>query len=136
MLLDAAMFELQEIKKEPLVWPSVQDWWEALRWVLLVLTLMMALTLIGSFVSYEGVVAHGHPWLPHRVCPGCPFCGMTRSFCAMSSGHFAQALRWNRAGPGLYLAFWLWTLCASCVGLRLIFNRLKLRRQPSLQVSA
>lgn len=121
--------ECQVKQKEKFVWPSRRDWWESIRWVLLVFTLLVALTIICSFVSYQEVVAHGHPWLPHRVCPGCPLCGMTRSFCAMSSGRFAEAMRWNRGGPVLYIAFWLWLLSASITVLRMIANKLCDRRR-------
>ena len=88
--------------------PSAADWWQSLRWVLLVFTLLVGLTLLGSFVSYERVVSVGHPWLPSYRCPGCLFCGMTRSFCAMSNGHWHQASEWNRGGPALYAFFWVW----------------------------
>lgn len=90
-----------------LVWPSAAEWWQSIRWVLLVLAVLMAITLAGSFVPYERVVREGHPWLPVRPCPGCLFCGMTRSFCAMSSGNWKEASEWNRGGPALYLVFWL-----------------------------
>lgn len=94
-------------------WPGRREWWEAARWVLLVYTVVVALTLAGSFSPYERVVAAGHPWLPRRVCPGCPLCGMTRSFCAMSSGRWAEAAAWNRGGPVLYACGWLWLLGAA-----------------------
>jgi hypothetical protein len=94
------------------VWPSAREWWDALRWVLLTFTLMVALSLAGSFYSYERVVAEGHPWLPHFHCAGCPFCGMTRAFCALSAGRFQDAVRRNRAAPALYAAFWLWLAAA------------------------
>jgi hypothetical protein len=90
------------------VWPSAAEWWNALRWVLLTFTLLVALSLAGSFYSYERVVAEGHPWLPHFHCAGCPFCGMTRAFCALSAGRLREALSWNRAAPALYSFFWLW----------------------------
>lgn len=90
--------------------PSAMEWWQSLRWVLLVFTLLVGFALLGSFVSYERVVSMGHPWLPSYRCPGCLFCGMTRSFCAMSNGHWTQASEWNRGGPALYLTFWAWFL--------------------------
>ena len=93
-----------------LTMPSATDWWRSIRWVLLVFTLSVSLTLVGSFVPYERVVSAGHPWLPSRHCPGCLFCGMTRSFCAMSSGNWEQASEWNKGGPALYAFFWLWLL--------------------------
>lgn len=93
--------------------PTLAEWWEAVRWVLLIFTVLIVVTLAGSFVSYERVVESGHPWLPRTVCAGCPFCGMTRSFCALSSGHWREGVEWNRAGPVLYAAGWLWLmLCA------------------------
>lgn len=94
------------------VWPSAGEWWNALRWVLLTFTLLVALSLAGSFYSYERVVSEGHPWLPHFHCAGCPLCGMTRAFCALSSGRLREALSWNRAAPALYAFFWLWLAAA------------------------
>lgn len=107
--------------------PTVSEWWESLRWVLLIFTILILFTLIGSFYSYERVLAEGHPWLPRKVCAGCPFCGMTRSFCAMSSGRWTEAAKLNRAGPVLYVAGWLW-LAASLI-FALERRRLKLRRR-------
>lgn len=104
--------------------PSAREWWEALRWVLLVYTLIVLLTMLGSFVSYERVVSEGHPWLPHTICPGCPFCGMTRSFCALSDGRWQEAVRWNRGGPVLYTFGWLWLLGAAFMGSRFIKRNL------------
>jgi hypothetical protein len=91
-----------------LLMPSAAEWWQSVRWVLLVFTVLIGLALSGSFVSYQAVITNGHPWLPRHYCPGCPFCGMTRSFCAMSSGEWRQAWQWNRGGPALYLLFWIW----------------------------
>lgn len=90
--------------------PSAAEWWQSLRWVLLVFTVIVAIALAGSFVSYEQVVSSGHPWLPQNQCAGCLFCGMTRSFCAMSDGQWKLATQWNRGGPVLYVFFWIWAL--------------------------
>jgi Protein of unknown function (DUF2752) len=95
-----------------LLLPSAAEWWQSLRWVLIVFTVLIGLALSGSFVSYQGVLTNGHPWLPRHYCPGCPFCGMTRSFCAMSSGEWRQAWQWNRGGPALYTLFWIWIVAA------------------------
>ena len=35
----------------------------------------------------------------------CPGCGLTRSFLALSRGHFLEAIRYNAAGPLIYLLF-------------------------------
>jgi uncharacterized protein DUF2752 len=96
-----------------LLLPSAAEWWQSVRWVLIVFTVLVALALCGSFVSYQAVLTNGHPWLPRHYCPGCPFCGMTRSFCAMSSGEWQQARQWNRGGPALYIVFWTWMMAAS-----------------------
>src|SRR5687768_11330976 len=90
--------------------PRAAEWWQSLRWVLLVFTFLVGLSLLGSFVSYERVVSVGHPWLPSHPCPGCLLCGMTRSFCAISNGRWGQASEWNRGGPALYAFFWFWLL--------------------------
>ena len=90
----------------------------ALRVILVFFTVLIALAIAGSFISYERVVSQGHPWLPHYQCPGCIFCGMTRSFCALSSGHWHEAWAWNRGGPFLYAGGWLWLIGAALIFLR------------------
>lgn len=98
----------QKLNVSQPTFPSAREWWEAIRWVVLVFTLLVAITLAGSFVSYETVTSQGHPWLPKIHCAGCLFCGMTRSFCAMSSGRWHDAWKWNLAGPFLYSFGWVW----------------------------
>lgn len=95
------------------LWPKAQEWWESLRWVCLTFSFLIVLTICGSFVNYERVVHRGHPWLPRVQCTGCRFCGMTRSFCAMSSRHWQEAAHWNRGGPVLYVCCWLWLISGS-----------------------
>lgn len=101
------------------VWPNAREWWQALRYVFLTFTFVIAITLLGSFVPYEQVVAEGHPWLPHTHCTGCPFCGMTRSFCALSDGRWQEAFQWNRGGPILYIGGWLWLVITLVVIVRI-----------------
>ena len=105
--------------------PTWAEWWQSLRYVLLIFTIVVGLALLGSFVSYERVIATGHPWLPKKKCAGCPFCGMTRSFCAMSSGRWREAEAWNRGGPILYAAGWAWFSASGFIGLRLTRNSLR-----------
>src|SRR5271154_6835818 len=88
------------------------EWRDATIAALAIVTILITIALCGSFVNYNQVVASGHPWLPRLHCFGCPLCGMTRSFCAMSAGHWQQAMTWNSAGPALYWAFWVWVLGA------------------------
>jgi len=113
------------------LWPSWSEWWSALRWLALIVAVMVALTLAGSFADYGAVVESGqHPWLPPSHCKGCFMCGMTRSFCAMSSGRLSEALAWNRAGPALYAGFWLYLAGAVGYGLNLIRRKTKTKRPP------
>jgi hypothetical protein len=107
--------------------PSAREWWEALRWVLLVFTIIVMATMMGSFIPYERVVAEGHPWLPRVHCPGCPLCGMTRSFCALSAGRWREAMGWNRGGPFLYTAGWLWLLSFFALALRYLRQNIETR---------
>ena len=90
------------------VWPTPAEWRIALRPLLWTFTVLVALTMAGSFVPYRRVVASGHPWLPAKRCSGCPMCGMTRSFCALSAGRWMEGVRWNPAGPVLWSAGWIW----------------------------
>lgn len=94
----------------PVIWPTRAEWRQALRPVYWTFTALVILTLAGSFFPYRHVVQRGHPWLPAKRCSGCPMCGMTRSFCALSAGRWAEAVRWNPGGPMLYTAGWLWLL--------------------------
>jgi len=103
--------------------PSVAEWWAAVRWVILVFSFVVLLTMLGSFVPYEGVVKSGHPWIPKFTCPGCVFCGMTRSFCAMSAGYWNEAVRWNRGGPILYIIGWGWTISFLVFSIRQLNNK-------------
>jgi hypothetical protein len=96
-------------------WPSACEWWQALCWVYLTFTFLIVLTMAGSFVSYERVITNGHPWLPNIYCKGCMFCGMTRSFCAMSNGLWQEAAHWNRGGPVLYVGGWLWLISGAAI---------------------
>lgn len=90
-----------------------RQWWFSLRWVVVTLSLMLAVALAGSFIPYESVIANGHPWLPQKICSGCAFCGMTRSFCAMSAGRWGEATDWNPLGPLFYGLSWVWV--ATCL---------------------
>ena len=103
--------------------PSAAEWWTAIRWVLLVFSFIVLLTMLGSFVPYESVVQNGHPWIPKFTCPGCFLCGMTRSFCAISAGYWGEALRWNRGGPVLYAIGAGWTIAFLIFSFRQIKNR-------------
>lgn len=91
------------------VWPARAEWRRALLLPYIIFTLLIGLTLAGSFVPYQRVLAQGHPWLPaKKEHPPCALCGMTRSFCAMSAGRVREARDWNRGGPILYSFGWLW----------------------------
>ncbi len=102
--------------------PTAREWWQALRWVLLFFTAIVALTMAGSFFTLDTVVTQGHPWLPLKTCTGCPFCGMTRSFCAMSAGLWSEAFKFNAAGPFLYLFGWVWLASFGVYMSRIIKN--------------
>jgi hypothetical protein len=84
----------------------------ALRWPLITLTVLIAFALAGTFVTYDFVVSHGHPWLPPKTCMGCALCGMTRAFCAMSASRWSEAADWNPLGPAAYCVFWSWLAIA------------------------
>jgi hypothetical protein len=64
------------------------------------------------------VLAQGHPWLPQSHCAGYPLCGMTRSFRALAVGRWREAVGWNRGGPVLYVAGWLWLPVAAVLAAR------------------
>lgn len=90
--------------------PTAGEWWEALRWVYAAFTLPVALGILGSFVPYSRVVAHGHPLLPLKACAGCMMCGMTRGFCLLSEGRIAEAWEHNHGAPFLYVFGWCWLI--------------------------
>lgn len=115
--------------KSSFAWPSMRDWWAALRYVFLVFTVLVAITMAGSFFGYERVAAKGHPWLPQKQCSGCGFCGMTRSFSAMSEGRWRLAHLLNRGGPILYGLGWLWLVSAGGVFARTQRSRRQNKRK-------
>lgn len=88
--------------------PGRAEFARALLWPFRVLTLVVVLALAGSFVPYKRVVREGHPWLPRVACTGCSLCGMTRSFCAASTGRFSDAAKHNPGGLWLYAGCWFW----------------------------
>ena len=95
--------------KSKFIGPTWAEWRRALLLPYVIFTLLIGVTLAGSFIPYERVLASGHPWLPaKKEHPPCSFCGMTRSFCAMSAGRVRDANNWNHGGPVLYLSGWLW----------------------------
>ena len=54
-----------------------------------------------------------------RTGVGCPTCGLTRGFAAMSRFRVGDALRYNAAAPWLYLGAWALALSAAGVVLRI-----------------
>jgi hypothetical protein len=60
-------------------------------------------TIAASFV-YAPWVHNGPVLCPFRYFTGlpCPGCGLTRSFCAMSQGHFCDAMAFHILGPVLF----------------------------------
>lgn len=68
--------------------------------------------LFVSFLFTPDVVESGHvvlsaPCMFKAVFGlGCPTCGMTRAFLALSHGDLVRALNYNLASPIVYLIFW------------------------------
>ena len=62
----------------------------------------------------------------------CHSCGLTRGFCAMSRLRLSDALRFNRAAPWLYGAFWLVALASGS----LLFLVLRASRRRPLALVA
>jgi len=85
---------------------------------------MLTVALAGSFVPYETVLANGHPWLPQKTCSGCAFCGMTRSFCAMSAGRWGEAADWNPLGPLVYGLSWFWVAACLIIIAKITYDRI------------
>ena len=57
----------------------------------------------------------------------CPFCGLTRSFCATGRGELGRAFRLHPAGPPLFLL----TVAVFVVGVRDLFSRPSLLRRAA-----
>ena len=58
----------------------------------------------------------------------CPFCGMSRAFCAISHGNFAQALRYNSGSLWLYAA-------AAAAALAALYSLLQTMLLPSTRMT-
>ena len=71
----------------------------------MLLAMIGLLTIIASFL-YAPHCDQGPILCPLRLATGlpCPGCGLTRSFCAMASGHVAQAFASHWFGPALFIA--------------------------------
>lgn len=100
-------------------------------WVLGILAVPAAGALIASFLWSPEAVASGAPMLalgldPY-VCPGCPSCGLSRAFSAMSHLRAGEAIDFN---PGVLLGYPLAWLIAG-LGPTLLLRELWLRRTTS-----
>ena len=71
----------------------------------LLLASLGAATLAAS-VAYVPWAESGPVLCPFRLLTGlpCPSCGLTRSFCAMASGHLHAAAGFHLFGPALFVA--------------------------------
>ncbi len=61
---------------------------------------------------------------------GCPTCGMTRAFMALSHGDVVRAFHYNLAAPVVYLLFWGLAAHASYGLVRAVLDRWRARRRP------
>jgi|SRR4051812_4510607 len=73
--------------------------------------------------SGDSVTANGRPLgglcLVHNLFGvDCPFCGMTRSFVALTHGHVGAAFRFHPAGPLLALAMLVFVFGVAVVAIR------------------
>ena len=69
------------------------------------LALLFAILTAGWWIKPAQV--SGLPLCFFKVLTGldCPGCGLTRSFLALARGHLGEAIRFNAAGPLVYLLF-------------------------------
>lgn len=76
------------------------------RWVLGILGAGALTALAVSVALTPEVLAEARPLAALGIetppCPGCPLCGMSRAFAAMSRAQFARALDFN---PGVVVAY-------------------------------
>lgn len=95
------------------------------RWVLGILGAAALAILAVSVVLTPEALAEAQPLaalgIDTPACPGCPLCGMSRAFAAMSRAQFARALEFNvgvvvaypltvtlaLVGPWIWLRGWL-----------------------------
>jgi hypothetical protein len=65
-----------------------------------------ALAIIISFLVQPASLEYKEiSFYPKSAEHQCVFCGMTRSFCAISHGNFNKAVLYNRHGPVVYAFF-------------------------------
>ncbi|HEV3232450.1 MAG TPA: DUF2752 domain-containing protein [Candidatus Dormibacteraeota bacterium] len=89
---------------------------------------------LGAARVLPGLWAQGInpvPPCPFRLLTGhpCPFCGATRSFCAMARGDVLAAAHFHPLGPLLFVAVIALTVAAAVVALR--GGALALRLSPA-----
>lgn len=80
---------------------------------------------LAAMLKFDGanVTANGRPLggmcLVHNLFGvNCPFCGMTRSFIALTHGHIGQAFEFHPAGPLLFVAMVVFLLSVTYVTMR------------------
>ena len=101
-----------------------------LAWTAGLLSFAAVIPLTLSFVYAPEAMAGGAPLeavgLEVSECPGCPLCGMSRGFAAMSHLRPAEAVQYNAGVLAAYPLTWLLALGGPLV----IFRTLSRRRKP------
>jgi hypothetical protein len=82
-----------------------------IAWTLALLAPGALFALLASFAWTPEAIAGGGPLalagIERAPCPGCPLCGMSRAFCALSHLRLGDALDFNPGALLLYPLAWV-----------------------------
>ena len=89
--------------------------------------------LVVSFIVPHADIASGKitlspPCTASELLGGCPTCGLTRAFCALSQGDWSSAILYHRGSPIIYALWWLVTLAFGRVTLIALVDGWRARR--------
>lgn len=100
---------------------TVHPFWQGVRLSVQIIGLYCLVILFAARFSPSSPKSTVWRWMSHLSPPAhsrCPFCGMTRSFQAMSSGNWASARTYNEQGPVTYSIAVCLSLCAMALSCR------------------
>ena len=94
-------------------------------------SLLVSFLFTPDAVESGRVVLSAHCMMRAVFGIGCPTCGMTRAFLALSHGDLVRAFHYNLAAPVVYLLFWGLAAHALYQLIQVLVDRRRRRRRPA-----
>ena len=103
--------------------------WSPFRLVTFWVGVCHAIVLLISFAITPDAIAAGAVCLwPKSLEHHCMFCGLTRSFCAISHGEIDAGISFHRLGPAIYVIFAVLAINSILQAIALLFHAASSRR--------